>query len=141
MEVEMISADGEKNIKKIFLSKIKVAVEWEGRTPDDLAKAYEVAEEFDFTYSLSETLDSINSCVKSTDPEDRSIYEPLRIQANDLKTKVNGEAMKIMASIDRINGNDDSIKEQYIADVAKKFMRANKSDCVLIAPDLWLPSI
>lgn len=134
-----VSAKGEKIIKDLLLSKIRVAIEWDGRVPSDLSNAYDVAREYDYLYDLNDALNSINDNLKFAESSERAHLEPLQKAALDLKKKVDTEANKIMNAIDRVNGNDNSINEAYIEKVAKKFINDNKKDCVLIAPDLWMP--
>lgn len=135
----MSSMEEFKKIRERLKSKIKVAVEWDGRVPDNLENAYDVAEEHGYAYPLDMLERAAQESIRRADVEDKNQYAELEEGVRKLSGKVNDLAQKIFKRAEQLGESATSIPEDYFDRVARKFAQENKKDCVVVAPDLWFP--
>ncbi|MCO5143140.1 MAG: hypothetical protein M9962_08635 [Oligoflexia bacterium] len=125
-------------------SQILVAIEWDGHVSSNPESAYDAYANTGFLYPLDRVEAAVNESVKRANydyPDEVDLFDPILKQIKAIKASLDKEAKVIAVRADRLGQPLQDIPDNYIKEVANRFVTREKVNCVFIAPDRWLPSM
>lgn len=137
----MVRANSKNELKKIIYPKIKIDIEWEGHSPDknSFEKAYEANEICNFLYPFDEVESSLKETLQFVEPELRNKYDQLSNGLAKIRQIIDSHIDKMIDEMERRHLDIENLSEGYLKRSAEIFIKNNKRNLVVIAPDLWLP--
>lgn len=82
---------------------------------------------------------ALNDSLRRADHDEKQNYSNLESELKKLGTKINDLSRKLYERAYDLGESVDKISDNYLDVTARKFVHENKKECVVVAPDLWLP--